>query len=87
MVIRRRSAGLILFLMILFILTAFALLSVREGQFDLLAVILGIAVSLLILLQYHVMQAFFRHLDRFVLLMAEFLCSIGMIVLYLSLLK
>jgi len=82
MVIKRRSAAFILFLMLLFVLSAFGLLSFRKGTFDFTAAALGCLTALLLLLQYNIMRAFFKHLDRFVLLIAQFLWCVGLVVLY-----
>ena len=78
----KQSAKAILFLQQLFILSAFGLLTIRNGQPDLMAAAMGGAVCLFNLLQYNILRTAFRHLDRFVLLAAQFLWSVGLIVMY-----
>lgn len=82
MTIKRKSAFAILAFMLLFLLTASLLLSIKDGKFDYVVLILGALACVVILLEYNLLRALFKHLDRFVLLIATFLWSIGLVVLY-----
>ena len=80
--IRRRSARTILMLEVLFIITAFGLLSIRGENFDVQAVGAGVILAVFNILQFNILRAIFRHIERFTLLSAQFLWSVGIIVLY-----
>jgi len=82
MTLRHKSAAAILFFQMLFILPAFALLSLRDGAFEPLTLIAGAVLVLFNLLQYNLLRTAFRHIDRFSLLAAQFLWSLGLVVLY-----
>ena len=77
-----RSTKAILLLQQIFILSAFGLLTIRNGEVDWLAAGVGAALCVFNLLQYNILKVAFRHLDRFVLLAAQFLWSVGLIVIY-----
>ena len=78
----KRSTKAILLLQQIFILSAFGLLAIRNGEVDWLAAGVGAALCVFNLLQYNILKVAFRHLDRFVLLAAQFLWSVGLIVIY-----
>ncbi len=78
----KRSTKAILLLQQIFILSAFGLLTIRNGEVDWLAAGVGAALCVFNLLQYNILKVAFRHLDRFVLLAAQFLWSVGLIVIY-----
>ena len=82
MTIKRRSTAALPFLQVLFILSAFGLLSFRGGQFNPEAAIGGLALCAFNLFQYNVLKACFKHLDRFCLIVAQFLWSLGLVVIY-----
>ena len=82
MTIKRKGATSILFLQILFILPAFGLLSLRDGKFDIMTLVAGGVLVFYNLFQYNMMKVSFKHIDRFVLLAAQFLWSLGLVVLY-----
>lgn len=82
MIIKRRSATLILWFLILFCLSGFALLAFRKGEPDPNAVYLCAGLVALILVQYNVLKGVFKHLERFTLLIADFLCVLSLIMLY-----
>lgn len=82
MTIKRKSASAILFLLVLFVLSAFGLLSLRDEKFDLITLIAGLVLASYNILQYNMLRISFKHIDRFVLLAAQFLWSLGLIVLY-----
>ncbi len=81
MVLQRRGAGAMLALTILFILSACALLSFREGTFNLGIAIFGLGVSLVVLLGYNLAALIFRHVDRITLVICFFLASVGLVML------
>jgi cell division protein FtsW (lipid II flippase) len=81
MVLERRGAGAMLVLTILFILSACALLSFKEGTFDFGIAAFGIGVALLMLLGYNLAAIIFRHIDRITLVICFFLASVGMVML------
>ena len=82
MKLSKRSTKMILLLQQVFILSAFGLLTIRNGELDWLAAGEGLALCVFNLLQYNILKVAFRHLDRFVLLAAQFLWSVGLIVIY-----
>jgi len=81
MVLERRGAGAMLVLTILFILSACALLSFREGSFDFGTAAFGIGAALLMLLGYNLAAIIFRHIDRITLVICFFLASVGLVML------
>lgn len=82
MIIRRYGVAILLTFMILFLLSAFVLLSFREGAFDAGTMLAGGLFAAYVLVQYNVLAAVFRHLDRYVLLITDFLMIISIIMLY-----
>lgn len=72
----------LLFLIALFTLSAFALLSVREDVLDVGALLLGAACAALLLVQYLVLTHFFPGLDRYVMLIVQMLVSVGFVMQY-----
>jgi len=81
MVLERRGAGALLVFTIIFMLSAFALLSFRAGGFDIAIAAYGIGASFLMLLAYNLAALIFRHIDRITLVICFFLTSIGLVVL------
>ncbi len=82
MTIRKRSATAILFLQLLFIISAFGLLAFRNEKFDVLTLAAGGILAFYNLFQFNMLKLSFKHIDRFVLLAAQFLWTLGMVVLY-----
>ena len=82
MIIKRRGAGAMLLLLILFIISAFGLLSLKNGEIDYMALIMAAATVVIVLIQYNVMGHVFKNMDRFVVLVADLLWCIGIIVIY-----
>ncbi len=82
MIIKRYSAGLILILIILFLLSGTALLSLRGGKFDINAIFLGVLFTIVLILQYNALKLIFKHIERFALLIADFLCVVSIVILY-----
>jgi cell division protein FtsW (lipid II flippase) len=68
-------------LTILFILSACALLSFREGVFNLGIAIFGLGTSFVMLLAYNLAALIFRHVDRITLVICFFLASVGLVML------
>ncbi len=82
MTIKRHGGTLILILLVLFIISAFALLSLRDETFDVVGLIIGGVLAFFVVFQYTMMKGIFRHIDKFALLAAQFLYSLGMVILY-----
>ena len=82
MTLKRKSAGAVMLFLVLFIISAFVLLSLKDGVFDAKTIVFGGVFALYVLVQYNLLSAGFRHFDRFVLLAAQVLYSIGMVVIY-----
>ncbi len=82
MTLKKKSAAAVMLFLLLFILSAFVLLSLKDGKFEIKTVIFGFAVALYMFLQYNMLARAYRHIDRFVLLAAESLASIGLVTIY-----
>ena len=82
MIYVRRSASIVLFLIILLVLTAFGLLSFRDGEFDTGAVLMGVGLSVVYVLLYNILKRVYKHIDRYVLIICILLFSIGIIIQY-----
>lgn len=80
MTIKRRSATLILWFILLFCISGFVLLAFRGNDPNSLYLCAGLAA--LILVQYNVLKSIFKHLERFALLIADFLCVLSLVMLY-----
>ena len=80
--VRHMSALGLLFIVMLFELTAFALLSLRDESFDPWALIFALILVALLFLQYVCVLWISRYADRFLLVIANLLAAIGMIVQY-----
>ena len=81
MTIRRRSTAALLFLQVLFIISAFGLLTFKGGELDWQAAASGLILCLFNLFQYNILKSCFKHLDRFCLIVAQFLWSLGLVVI------
>ncbi|MGI6153875.1 MAG: FtsW/RodA/SpoVE family cell cycle protein [Christensenellaceae bacterium] len=82
MTIRKYGAGIVLTLMILFLLSAMLLLAFSDGGFDQNAVLVAVVFGAAIVLQYNILKTAFRHIDRFALLVADFLCILSVVMMY-----
>ena len=82
MKIKRKSAALILILQLLFILSVFFQLSLMREEFDAIAVCMGLVLAFFNILEYNMLRGIFKYNDRFVLLAAQFLWSMGLAVIY-----
>ena len=80
--LRRTSAAGLLALIVIFELSAFCLLAFRTSTVDIGALTTGGIMVALLLAQYLVLTALFKHLDRYLLIIANILIAIGMIVQY-----
>lgn len=78
----RMSAAGLLTLIIVFELSAFSLLAFRQSTLDLNAFVFGGILVALLLFQYISLTAIFRHVDRYLLIIANVLMAIGLIVQY-----
>ncbi len=82
MTIKRYGTGIIMTFMILFLTSAMTLLAFREGGFDEMLFLKGVIIAAVFLLQYNILGIVFKHIDRLSLLIADFLCIIGIVMLY-----
>ncbi|GHU81951.1 cell division protein FtsW [Bacteroidia bacterium] len=80
--IRKPSATVLLFLIVLFELSAFGLLSFRNEQIDYNALLVGGLCVVLFIFQYVVITRFFPSAERYILIIANLLSAIGTITLY-----
>lgn len=76
------SAAGLLSLIILFELAAFATLALKDGAIDINAIIVGLMMVGLLLFQYYALNAFFKHIDKYLLIIANVLIAIGMVMQY-----
>ncbi len=80
---KRVSAAGLLTLIIIFELSAFALLAFRNaGELDYSALAFGGILVAMLLFQYVSLTAIFRHLDRYLLIIANLLVAMGLIIQY-----
>ena len=80
--VRHMSALGLLFIVMLFEVMAFSLLSLRDESFDPWALLFALALVILLLFQYVFLLWISRYADRFLLVIANLLAGIGMIVQY-----
>ncbi len=80
--IQSRSTAAVVVLQTLFTLSAFALLSIRNGVFDPWALIIGAGLSAFNVVQYYLLKKMFRSMDHFVILVSQFLWSVGIVEIY-----
>ena len=81
-ILKRPSAISLLYVIIIFELSAFVLIGFMSTEFDYMALAVGIAMVLLLLFQYITLTHFFENLDRYILITANVLAAIGMIMQY-----
>ena len=78
----RRSTGNIPFILVLFSLTAFGLLALKDPDgFDVDTALLGVLVSAVILFQFYFLYYVFRGMDEILLLMVDTLAVLGFVML------
>ena len=80
--IQSRSTAAVVVLQTLFTLSAFTLLSIRNGVFDPWALIMGAGLSAFNIVQYYLLKKLFRSMDHFVILVSQFLWSVGIVEIY-----
>lgn len=76
------SSTAVLFLITLFDLTGFGLLAFKDGRLDVTAIVIGIFLAALLLFQYNILTAFFNGIDRYVIIIMNFLITVGVLVIY-----
>lgn len=81
-VLKRPSAISLLYVIILFELSAFVLIGLMTNPFDYMAVVVGCAMVTILLVQYIVLTHFFENMDRYILITANVLAAIGIIIQY-----
>ena len=77
---RKPSLSSVVFTMILFDISAFGVLILNSETFDPLALIAMAATVLLLIFQYFILSVFFPNCDRTVLVIANFLVSVGLVI-------
>lgn len=80
--LKHASAAGLLLLVVLFGLMAFVLLAFSKEKFDWIAPLFGLAVAIAMILEYALLARFFRHIDRYLLIIADFLIMLGLVVQY-----
>jgi len=81
-ILKRPSAISLLYVIILFELSAFVLIGFMTTPFDYMALAVGVAMVTLLLVQYIALTHFFENLDRYILITANVLAAIGIIMQY-----
>ncbi len=79
---KRVSAAGLLTLIIVFELSAFSLLAFRNSTLDFGAFLFGGILVALLLFQYIILTFIFRHVDRYLLIIANLLVALGLIIQY-----
>lgn len=82
MTLKKKSGAAVMLFLSLFLLSAFLLLSFRNEAFDPMALCLGGVLTVYFILQYNLLCRAYRNFDRYVMLAAQALMSIGFVVLY-----
>lgn len=82
MTLKRKSASAVMILLSLLLLSAFGLLSLRNGGFDVIAIAFAILLCFYMAFSSGMYSRAFRHFDRLSLYIAYILISIGLITLY-----
>lgn len=82
MTLKRKSGAAVMLFLSLFLLSAFLLLSLRNEAFDPLALCMGGLLTFYFLIQYNLLCRAYRNFDRYVMLAAQALMSMGFVVLY-----
>ena len=79
---KKPSAAALLFIIMVFELSAFVLLSLRVQPIDLGAILFGVMMVGVFILQYALLNHFFPYIDRYILIIANMLAAVGLIVQY-----
>ena len=79
--LKRPETDWVLLAMTLFEATAFILLAFRDG-FDFVPLILAVSVPLLLVAQVLLLGRAYPHMDSYILIIVNFLCGVGLIMLY-----
>ena len=79
--LKKPDVDWILLAMTLFEATAFIMLAFLDG-FDPVPLILAVSVPLLLIAQVLLLGRAFPHMDKYILIVANFLCGVGLIMLY-----
>lgn len=76
------NSTVILFLIALFDITGFALIACMGGKVDYIAMALGVIIAAVLLFQYNILTAFFKGIDKYVIIIMNFLVAVGLLVIY-----
>lgn len=79
--LKKPDVDWILLAMTLFEATAYILLAFYDG-FDFVPLILAVSVPLVLVAQVMLLGRAYPHMDRYILIVVNFLCGIGLIMLY-----
>ena len=79
---RRLGARSIISAIAVYDISAFIILALNAESFDFVALAIGVGLALFLVAQYVVLSAIFRSFDRYALLIANFLTSVGVTMLY-----
>ncbi len=76
------DASWLIFAIVVFEVSAFGLLALRDGAVDPVALMLAVALPAILAVQAGVLSHFFPYMDKYLFVMAHFLCGLGVAVLY-----
>lgn len=76
------SSTAVLFLITLFDLTGFGLLAFKDGTMDVVAIVIGVFLAAVLLFQYNILTGLFKGVDRYVVIIMNFLITVGVLVIY-----
>lgn len=79
---RLPEASWLVFAIIVFEVSTMGLLALRDGTVDPIALLLAVAMPALLAAQSIVLARFYPYMDRYLFLIAHFLCALGVAVLY-----
>lgn len=80
--IEKIGGGIILFFIALFDITGFALLAFMDGTVNYLCLAMGFIAAAVLLLQYNILTRIFKGIDKYVIMIVNFLVAVGLIVIY-----
>ena len=76
------DTGWLVFAIVVFEATTLGLFALRGGSLDPVALLLAIAMPALLAVQAAILSRFFPYMDRYLFIVAHFLCALGVAMLY-----
>lgn len=76
------SSSAVLFLITLFDLSGFGLLAFKGGGLDIMAIGIGVFLAAALLFQYNILTGLFKGIDRYVIIIMNFLITVGVLMIY-----